>query len=384
MFKQYLEIVPCISEEASGPSYSVVRLSEGILKLDGNIKLAVLDCGYLDKVIPFLIQYSRNFGLKRFGYSASMKNGVVSMAKEGRIQLIHSHGLWMVPNIIPGNISKKYKIPLVISPRGTLSKWAFQSGSVFIKKIVWNFGQKKCLENASLFHATAFSEYQDIRRLGFKQPVAIIPNGVDIPNNYNYIEKSANKNRTLLFLGRIHPKKNVEMLLNAWHRIASQYPDWNLQITGPCHNKYANKLQAKVKSVNIKRVIFTGTLNGNDKWDAYYKSDVFVLPTHSENFGMSVAESLASATPVIVTKGAPWDNLEIKGAGWWIEQGEDELVIALHNALSKSKSELSYMGGKGREWMKEDFSWEVIANKMSESYRWVLNGKDKPSWIIEK
>ena len=384
MFKQYLEIVPCISEEASGPSYSVVRLSEGILKLDGNIKLAVLDCGYLDKAIPFLIQYSRNFGLKRFGYSTSMKNGVVSMAKEGRIQLIHSHGLWMMPNIIPGNISKKYKIPLVISPRGTLSKWAFQSGSVFIKKIVWNFGQKKCLENASLFHATAFSEYQDIRRLGFKQPVAIIPNGVDIPNNYNYIEKSANKNRTLLFLGRIHPKKNVEMLLNAWHRIASQYPDWNLQITGPCHNKYANKLQAKVKSVNIKRVIFTGTLNGNDKWDAYYKSDVFVLPTHSENFGMSVAESLASATPVIVTKGAPWDNLEIKGAGWWIEQGEDELVIALHNALSKSKSELSYMGGKGREWMKEDFSWEVIANKMSESYRWVLNGKDKPSWIIEK
>ena len=99
MSKITLQIVPCIAEEASGPSYSVVRLSEDIMKLEGNIKLAVLDCGNLDKRIPFLIQYSRDFGLKRFGYSVAMKDGVVSMAKEGLIQLIHSHGLWMMPNI---------------------------------------------------------------------------------------------------------------------------------------------------------------------------------------------------------------------------------------------------------------------------------------------
>jgi glycosyltransferase involved in cell wall biosynthesis len=353
------------------------------MELKGNIKLAVLDCGHLNKRIPFLIQYPRNFGLKRFGYSTAMKNDVVNMAKKGQIQLIHSHGLWMMPNIFPGKISKNYNIPLVVSPRGTMSEWAFQSGLVLIKKLVWNFWQKNCLESVSLFHATAFSEYEDIRRLGFKQPVAIIPNGVDIPKSYTTMQNFNNSNRTLLFLGRIHPKKNVEMLLNAWNRIATQYPEWSLQITGPCNNQHAKRLQLKVDNLNIKRVRFTGVLNGDDKWRAYCQSDLFVLPTHSENFGMSVAESLASGTPVIVTKGAPWGELEIKRAGWWIDQGEDELVMALHNALSKSKKELSLMGENGREWMKEDFSWESISQKMSDSYQWLLNDEKKPSWIFE-
>jgi|APSaa5957512535_1039671.scaffolds.fasta_scaffold33450_2 glycosyltransferase involved in cell wall biosynthesis len=382
MSKITLQIVPCIAEEASGPSYSVVRLSEDIMKLEGNIKLAVLDCGHLNKKIPFLIQYSRDFGLKRFGYSAAMKDGVVSMAKKDLIQLIHSHGLWMMPNIFPGEVSKKYDIPLVISPRGTMSKWAFQSGSVLIKKIVWNFGQKRCLENASLFHATAFSEYEDIRRLGFNQPVAVIPNGVDIPEMLEY---SNNKNnRTLLFLGRIHPKKNVTMLLRAWGQLENQFLDWNLQITGPNNSKYYAEVTNLSKQLKLKRVVFTGELTGNDKWQAYQQAELFVLPTHSENFGMSVAESLASGTPVIVTKGAPWDELEVKDAGWWIDQGEKELVLTLYKALSKSKSDLNIMGKKGREWMKEDFAWSSIAKKMSESYRWLIDGGKKPEWIIEK
>ena len=105
------------------------------------------------------------------GYRASE----VTLSKD-----IHNHRLWMMPNVYPGLVARKHNVPLVISPRGTLSEWAFQHGSV-VKRLFWPLVQKPALTATSCFHATAESEYKDIRRMGFRQPVAIIPNGIDIP-----------------------------------------------------------------------------------------------------------------------------------------------------------------------------------------------------------
>jgi glycosyltransferase involved in cell wall biosynthesis len=126
-----------------------------------------------------------------------------------------------------------------------------------------------------------------------------------------------------------------------------------------------------------------GAVRGKAKWDTYRNADLFVLPTYSENFGMTVAEALASGVPAIVSKGAPWKKLEERKAGWWIDIGIDPLVSCLEDALAQVPDALNEMGQRGRNWMKEEFSWDRLGQQMDETYRWILDGSLKPEWVIE-
>jgi len=210
--------------------------------------------------------------------------------------------------------------------------------------------------------------------MGFKQPVAIIPNGIDVPPLK--IKIIGNK-RTLLFLGRIHPVKGLDMLLPAWAAVHARFPDWQLRIVGSdagfhARSGYLAEMQNLSISLGLRNVEFTGALHGAEKWQAYLDADLFVLPTYSENFGMSVAEALAAGTPVIVTQGAPWSGLAHEKAGEWIEIGIDSLVAALEDLLSRTSDELSTMGQLGRAWMEREYSWDSIGRHMADVYDWVL------------
>lgn len=181
--------------------------------------------------------------------------------------------------------------------------------------------------------------------MGFRQPVAIIPNGIDIPSP---IEKTPGGMRTLLFLGRIHPVKGLDMLLPAWGSVQVCFPDWELRIIGPDNGGYLDKMRSLASKLGLMRVEFFGPLFGAEKWQAYAEADLFVLPTCSENFGMSVAEALASGMPAIVTRGAPWSGLSGYGAGWWVEPSRDALVASLENAMALPADSLMAMGQCGR------------------------------------
>ncbi len=230
------------------------------------------------------------------------------------------------------------------------------------------------------FHATAQSEYEDIRRMGFLQPVAIIPNGIDVPPLQ---EKAGGGLRTLLFLGRIHPKKGLDMLLPAWRAVQSRFQDWRLRIVGQDNGGYLDQMRSLATELGLERIEFSGPLYGHDKWRVYGEADLFVLPTYSENFGMAVAEALSAGTPTIVTRGAPWHDLESYGAGWWIEIGLDPLVACLETAMSLSPRDLAAMGQRGRDWMVREYSWSRIGWQMAETYRWMLQGGERPAWVIE-
>ena len=300
MKKNIVQIVPDISFEASGPSYSVRRLSEE-MHLRFNATLAILKFQNVKKIKVRLKVFPISFGPKRLGRSKLMYQWLSKCAKNNEFDLIHNNGLWMMPTLYSGLISKRFNIPLVMSPRGALSKKAFSSGS-FIKVLFWFF-QKNALHQSACFHATSFQEYEDIRRFGFSQPVAIIPNGIDIKKINKSKDSNSNK-KTLLFIGRIHPIKGLEILLNAWQKVQDQFPEWSLKIAGP-DSKFLVKLVDLSANLKLERVNFVGPLYGDKKWEAYQDSDIFVLPTYSENFGMTVAESLSVGTPVIVSKGAP-------------------------------------------------------------------------------
>lgn len=379
MYMRVIHTVPAISEEASGPSYSVVRLCESLLKEGHDVTLSVLDWTPQATPCRFVKSFPLGMGPRRLGRSPEMYRWLAQQATSRSVDIIHNHSLWMMPNVYPGIVAHRHKIPLAISPRGTLSTWARESGSV-LKRFFWPLVQKPALLATVCFHATAESEYEDIRRMGFRQPVAIIPNGIDMPEP---TPKQDSTLRTLLFLGRVHPKKGLDMLLPAWKAVQDHFPEWRLVIAGPDNDGYLGRMQNLAARLNLQRIEFVGALRGAQKWDAYHQADLFVLPTYSENFALTVAEALSSGIPAIVSKGAPWARLTEKRAGWWIEIGRDPLVNCLIQALARTPAQLSDMGQQGRSWMKEEFSWDCLGSRMGHTYRWIVSGGAKPEWVID-
>ena len=372
-----IHVVPAITEEASGPSYSVPRLCESLISTGVDVQLAALDWGSMPVRLPYLKTFPLGLGPRRLGVSPRMRRWLKQEVTSGRVDVIHNHSLWMMPNVYPGNAVHNSHCRLVVSPRGALSAWALGRNALQ-KKIFWRALQAPMLRAAACFHATAVSEYEDIRRLGFRQPVCILPNGIDVPPLEEALKSGR---RQLLYLGRIHPIKGIDNLLRAWQAVEDRFPEWDLCIAGPDNRGFLSKMQALAGQLRLKRVEFSGPLFGKDKLHAYRAASLFVLPTHSENFGMTVAEALAAGTPTIVTKGAPWGGLVKQQAGWWIDIGVDPLVACLGDALATSPINLAEMGRAGRDWMLRDYSWEHIGSQLAEIYRWLLEGGEVPSFV---
>lgn len=373
-----IHAVPGVGNEASGPSYSVPRLAAALVDGGHRVQLLTLTgkVGFSLKGVEHL-QYPKRSYPKRLGRSPELCRALYRHAAGADI--LHNHSLWMMPNVYPGWAARKCHKPLVVSPRGTFSEWA-RARSKWLKRVVWPLLQRPAITDAACFHATAYSEYEDIRRAGFRQPVCIVPNGVDILDIPSLSLQETTR-RQLLFIGRIHPTKGLDDLLRAWHAVASKFPDWDLRVVGPDSGGYLAKMQALAAVLRVQRVTFSGPLYGKEKLRAYQDAELYVLPTKSENFGMTVAEALAAGTPAIVSKGAPWSELAIRNAGWWIDVGADPLVACLEKALATSPSRLASMGQSGRSWMQEEYSWSRVAEMMIASYEWIINGGSPPVWI---
>jgi glycosyltransferase involved in cell wall biosynthesis len=307
-----------------------------------------------------------------------MQRWLVDQAMCSKVDLIHNHSLWMMPNVYPGRVCQRHSnCRLIVSPRGTLSRWALGFHAMR-KRLFWHLLQGTAVREAACLHATGEGEYQDIRRLGLVQPIAILPNGIDVPP---LLKPAVSDRRRLLFLGRIHPKKGVTTLLHAWRAVQHRFPDWELHVVGPDDNGHLAAVRALVGRLKLERFVLAGPLYGADKLNAYRGADLFVLPTQSDNFAMTVAEALAAGTPAIVTVGAPWSRLPREGAGWSIEIGVDPLVACLEQALSLSPSELAQMGKAGNRWMTAEFAWRRIGEQCAATYQWILKRGDTPAWV---
>ena len=377
-----IHVVPAISEEASGPSYSVAKLCESLIEVGEDVTLAAMDLSGTRTSAPFVRLFPMGLGPRRAGRSPKMCRWLKDEVAGGSVDVLHNHGMWQMNSAYPGWAAKGQGAKLIVSPRGAFSRWAMAHGSGF-KRVFWPLVQRPALAHASCFHTTAEAEYDDIRRLGFKQPVAFIPNAVDV---LPLLPKPLTEARTLLFLGRIHPIKGIDILLHAWSQVMERHREWRLSIVGTDagygdNGRYLEKMTTLAAALGLKRVHFKGPLYGEAKWAAYREADLCVLPTRSESFGMTVAESLAAGTPVIVTTAAPWRGLETHQSGWWIAIGLDPLVAALENAMRHSRHQLAQRGENGRQWMAAEFSWRPVALKMDLTYRWLTRGGEVPTWV---
>jgi glycosyltransferase involved in cell wall biosynthesis len=377
-----IHVIPGITEEASGPSYSVVRLCESLIDLGNDVTLAAMNLAPNSSGPAFAKLFPIGVGPRRLGRAPEMCHWLKSAVARGTTDLLHSHGMWQMNSVYPGWAVRKRTAPLMVSPRGSFSRWAMAHGAAS-KRVFWPLLQRPALSHASCFHSTSRAEYDDIRRLGFQQPVAYIPNAVDVPV---LPPKSARRMRTLLFLGRIHPVKGVDTLLHAWSQLLKRHQEWRLQIVGTDtayqkRSRYLDDMRRLSASLGLTRVDFVPPAYGQAKWDSYHGADLFVLPTRSESFGMTVAESLASGTPVVVTTAAPWERIEAHESGWWIETGVEPLVAALDAAMCQSPGELTRRGQNGRRWMQAEFSWRSTAVKMHRTYAWLTGNGEPPPWV---
>jgi glycosyltransferase involved in cell wall biosynthesis len=373
--------------ESGGPSRSLPALCTALANERVEVELASLDFGtafgspllpYSNEVSVTLVPCKRSL-MRRFKWTPRFASVLRERCRTGVIDIVHDTGLWLPTNHAAATTARQTGIPFIVSPRGMLATWSLRSKG-WKKRLAWHLYQRRDLMGVRVLHATSTAEANDFRSLGFRQPVAVIPNGVELPNRPNDRPNSG-KQRVVLFLGRIHPVKGLVNLVRAWAQLRPS--NWRVIVAGGNENGYQAEVEAAVRELGLAtHFSFVGPMDGSVKWDLYRSADLFVLPSHSENFGLVVAEAMACGLPVITTKGTPWEVLEHARCGWWIDIGAEPLAHALREAVALSDAERREMGRRGRRLVETEYTWSAVAEQMTSVYRWVLGQGERPACLV--
>ena len=290
--------------------------------------------------------------------------------------VIHDNGIWLPYSGVLHNLAQKLDIPVITSIHGMLEPWPMRYGRIR-KQLAWRIYQKGRLERNILLHATSSVEAENLRDLGLQLPIVVITDGTYIPEKAVLQKPDRPGKKTLLFLSRIHPKKGLLNLVKAMDYLRPS--DWAVVIAGYDENSYQAIVEKAVLDSGLRDYFtFIGPVDDEQKWGLYNSADLFILPTHSENFGIVIPEALATETPVITTRGTPWKELIDYNCGWWVEPTVEGLIIALENAFALDDQQLKQMGKNGRMLIEEKYSWPVIARDLSDVYQWMLKMGPKP------
>lgn len=287
--------------------------------------------------------------------------------------IVHINGIWLYQNYLFQREAQKLGIKVVLSPHGMLEPYIMNRNSLK-KKIALALFQNKAIQNANYLHATAQSELDNIEKLGYRKQSIIIPNGIKVDNiELKSDFDSSNRKRNFLFLSRVHPKKGIDLLIEAVAQLEDK-GNINITIAGNGEKDYVDELKVLSERYKVASIFnFVGPVYGEAKWDLFRNADVFILPTHSENFGIVVAESLLVGVPVITTYGTPWKELNTQNCGWWINLSVDNLTETLQEVNNTSDQNLKDMGLNGRKLIVENYSIAAVANSMMEFYNSICN-----------
>lgn len=298
--------------------------------------------------------------------------------------IFHMEALWRYPQLLMVTWKKCKKAPIVCTPHGMLDPYIINNQGM-VKRFISNTFFQKSLEAVDCYHALCKKELEDIRAYGLKQPVAIIPNGINLPDPDLKFEKIDQK-KHLLYLGRLHKKKGVDLLLKALAAINNErnglLEGWQIDLVGWDHEGCKAELEKIVADNHLDNmVVFHGGLFGEDKQRMYANADGYILPSHGEGLPMTVLEAWAWKIPVIMTPECHLPEGYSANAAIKINDNVESVCDGLKTFLGMSDKERQSMGMCGYDLVRADFTWDVSAQKMIQVYEWLLGNRIKPDFV---
>jgi glycosyltransferase involved in cell wall biosynthesis len=282
--------------------------------------------------------------------------------------IVHLTAIYSFPTIPALLTARMRNKGVVWSPCGALDPWPGQPRKRL--KHLWRNVCSMLRPSAVVIHAASAQEKQHSELRFPRIPSVVIPNGVDVPDIVNRTSVGPESFR-LLYLGRLHPQKGLDNLLEACILLGAggkgcRARNWSLTITGPGERQYIDHLKAVVQNAGLsERVRVLGPVAGSARENTFSNADVLICPSHGENFGMVIVEALAREIPVIASNRTPWSDLADRGCGLWVDNSPSNLADAI---VRISAMPLEVMGRRGRAWMTQEFGWKSQADRMRDLY----------------
>ncbi len=326
---------------------------------------------------------------RSFGYALGYSQYLAEVCPD----IAHVHGLWTYPSFAGYRWHRRTKRPLIYTAHGMLAPWALRN-SAWRKRLVRALWEDAAHRSAACFHVNSEAEHLTLRRHGLRIPICIIPNGIDLPAGQSSEVSSlvsdlasvARGRNLLLYLGRLHPKKNLLNLIRAWKEALNSHPSilnsWMLAIAGWDQGGHEAQLRQLTTDLRLlTSVIFLGPRFGADRDACYRACDAFVLPSLSEGLPMTVLEAWAYAKPVLMTSECNLPEGFVAGAALQTGTTSKQIAARLKQLIEMSDDDRKAMGARGRALVAETFSWPRIGEQMRWVYEWVLGGGTAPETI---
>jgi glycosyltransferase involved in cell wall biosynthesis len=363
-----VHVVPSLEDRHGGPSKSVRALANAMAATETTDLLTTLEPGQQmlpPSDDPAAIHVFERESPRWLCASAGLQRRLAATPYD----VVHSHALWLLTLRYAHDAARERGVPLVISPRGMMSGWAWEHRR-WRKRLASWFVHPGALRDATGWHATSTEEADDIRGLGFTQPICVAPNGVELPTPADLSAARAAwlaefpqlaTRRVALFYSRFHRKKRLRELIDLW--IESAPADWLLLVAGVPEEYSLAEVQSWCAGVGASRVL---AADGRNRPPPFAVAELFLLPSHSENFGLVVAEALAAHVPALVTNTTPWTGLTTHGAGACVAW--EKYPDTLRTALATPADELADRGARGRAWVAQEFTWQRAAARLLDFY----------------
>ncbi|MEW6491133.1 MAG: glycosyltransferase [Cyanobacteriota bacterium] len=389
-----LHVIPSLAKVKGGPTQILLEVVRALRDKGCDTEIVttndngseVLDVPLFQRVeyerVPVWFLPRTFLPMKEFIFSTALTSWLQEQLHN--YDLVHTHYLFSYAPTCAALLARRQKIPYIVTPYGMLTPWALQHQR--LKKQVYSIIERHNLNQAVAIHCATELESQDVRNYQAKAPTFVVPYGVHLPA-YQFQAKQRLRQLynipletpIVLFLSRLHPKKRPDLLLQALSKLATLNADFHLILAGSGDSDYLTYLTNLVSSLGLaRRTTIPGFVTGVDKNLLLQGSDLFVLPSFSENFGIAVAEAMAAGLPVIVTPGvqiAP--DIAQANAGLVIQGELDALVMAIQELLT-SPSRRIELGENGKRLVNQRYSWNAIAGNLDTVYTAILQGKRLP------